>query len=407
MLAVSMTTSSMLPRVLALACGFATVTLQATPVPAWAQVPLEQGQSVLAGSRVFSTRGCSECHAVNGLGGDLGPDLAKSERPQSFFGFAAAMWNHLPDMVSQMRAMGIDRPRLTPWETGDLIAFLVWLDYFDPPGDTASGRELFSEKSCIVCHQVAGVGGVVGPSLDFLNQYGSPVQIATALWNHGPSMSAAMREHGIRRPTFSGSELADLVAFLKSATSGLPEGAMYVLPGRAEEGRRLFEERSCTECHGIHGTGGELGPDLSQLAGRHSLLDFAAAMWNKAPAMTAAMREAGVDVPQLRAGEMADLLAYLHLVQSSAERGESDRGPRLLSDKGCLVCHSVAGRGGDTAGDLTQARGLTSQAGVIAALWNHVLISDEPGRSVASWPTFTPEEMADLAAYLQTIGRAR
>jgi mono/diheme cytochrome c family protein len=407
MVAVSMIRSYKLLRRLALVLGFLPAMLLFPHESAWAQVPSGQSQSILAGSRVFGTRGCSACHAVNGLGGSLGPDLAKSERPKSFYGFAAAMWNHLPDMVAQMRVIGIDRPRLTPWETGDLIAFLVWLDYFDPPGETAVGQELFADKSCIVCHQAGGVGGVVGPSLDFLNQYGSPVQIATALWNHGPSMSAAMRERGIRRPTFTGSELGDLIAFLKSATDRLPQGAMSVLPGRAEEGRLLFEQKSCVGCHTIRGTGGTVGPDLSQLTGRRSLLDFAAAMWNKAPAMTAAMRQAGVAVPQLTAEEMADLLAYLHLVQYSAEEGESDRGPRLLRGKGCLVCHSVAGRGGGTAGDLTQARGLASQAGVISALWNHVLISDEPGRSAASWPTFTPEGMSDLAAYLQTIGRAR
>ncbi|MEJ2240446.1 MAG: c-type cytochrome [Gemmatimonadales bacterium] len=359
-------------RRLALVLGFLPAMLLFPHESAWAQVPSGQSQSILAGSRVFGTRGCSACHAVNGLGGSLGPDLAKSERPKSFYGFAAAMWNHLPDMV-----------------------------------ETAVGQELFADKSCIVCHQAGGVGGVVGPSLDFLNQSGSPVQIATALWNHGPSMSAAMRERGIRRPTFTGSELGDLIAFLKSATDRLPQGAMSVLPGRAEEGRLLFEQKSCVGCHTIRGTGGTVGPDLSQLTGRRSLLDFAAAMWNKAPAMTAAMRQAGVAVPQLTAEEMADLLAYLHLVQYSAEEGESDRGPRLLRGKGCLVCHSVAGRGGGTAGDLTQARGLASQAGVISALWNHVLISDEPGRSAASWPTFTPEGMSDLAAYLQTIGRAR
>ncbi len=407
MIAASMISLSEMLRVLVLASGLVAISLPFSPQPAWAQVPTGQTQSVLAGSRVFGTRGCSACHSVNGLGGQSAPDLASSERPESFYGFAAAMWNHLPNMVAQMRAMGIDRPRLTPWEAGDLIAFLLWLDYFEPPGDTATGRELFSEKSCLVCHQVGGMGGVAGPSLDFLNQYGSPVQIATALWNHGPSMSAAMSERGIRRTTFSGSELVDLIAFLKSTSGRLPEGSMYVMPGRAEEGRRLFEERSCVECHSIQGVGGKVGPDLFQLTGRRSLVDFAAAMWNKAPAMTAAMRQAGISVPQLGAGEMADLIAYLYLVQYSAEAGDSDQGPQLMRDKGCLACHSVSGRGGDTASDLTQARGLTSQAGVISSLWNHVLILDGPGRNTVTWPSFAAKEMADLAAYLQTIGRAR
>ncbi len=108
-----------------------------------AQVPTGTTQNILAGSRVFGAKGCAQCHAINGLGGTVGPDLRLFPRTRSYYDFAAAMWNHLPAMSERMSELGIQRPRLSAWETGDLIAFLFWLDYFDPPGDIEEGRGVF------------------------------------------------------------------------------------------------------------------------------------------------------------------------------------------------------------------------------------------------------------------------
>jgi len=374
------------------------------PAAATAQVTGASGQNVMAGARVFGTRGCNRCHAIRGLGGDIGPDLARSEQSRSFFEFAADMWNHLPQMVRRMGELGIERPRLTSWELGDLIAFLYWQDYFAPPGDTARGARLFVDKGCVACHQVRGVGGVVGPNLDFLNQYGSPVQIIADMWNHGPTMAEMMRERGVRRPRFAGSELTDLLAYLKSSSPGLPTGPAYVLPGDADQGRRLFEEMNCIQCHSVRGHGGTIGPDLAEIGRQSNLIQFAAAMWNKAPAMTAAMNRAGIKVPQLGAEEMADLLAYLYSVQYSGEAGIAARGRQLVRDKRCLDCHALSGRGGRTAPDLASARGPSSETGVVAAMWNHVVAAqDVQGRSI-TWPTLTAQEMADLSAFLVTLG---
>jgi mono/diheme cytochrome c family protein len=248
---------------------------------------------------------------------------------------------------------------------------------------------------------------VDGPTLDFLNQYGTPIQVATAMWNHGPAMAEAMRRKGIRRPTFTGSELTDLIAFLKAASPGLPEGPLYVLPGRAEEGRIRFAEKGCVQCHGTLGQGGGPGPDLTARGRQWSLIQFAAAMWNKEPTMTSAMTERGISIPQLRAGEMADVVAYLASVQYFGEAGNPELGERRILAKGCLDCHSWFGRGGPS-GDLGRRDALESPAVVIAAMWNHILVSQtEPGGRPVTWPTFSPAEMADLAAYLQTAGRSR
>jgi mono/diheme cytochrome c family protein len=130
-------------------------------------------------------------------------------------------------------------------------------------------------------------------------------------------------------------------------------------------------------------------------------------MWNKEPTMTTAMAEMGISIPQLTAGEMADIVSYLSSVQYFGEAGDPEAGERRILAKGCLDCHSWFGRGGP-GGDLGRSDALESPAAVIAAMWNHILVSqtDPNGRPV-TWPIFSPAEMADLAAYLQTEGRNR
>ena len=376
--------------------------------PAWAQPVFGPSQDPLAGSRVFGTKGCATCHAVNGLGGTVGPDLGRIARPRSFYDLATAMWNHLPRMVERMQQRGLARPHLGVQETADLIGFLYTLNYFDTPGNPDVGARYFAEKRCISCHQVGGSGGVVGPNLDFLKQFASPLFVAAALWNHGPQMMEAMKTGGIERPAFIGPELHDLLAYLVPASSGPREGPLYVLPGRAEEGRRLFTDKRCIGCHNVAGEGGRVGPDLVGRGVRRSLLEFSAAMWNKAPAMVAAMKARGIAVPQLRAEEMADIVAYLYAVRYFADPGNASNGKALAKDKGCLRCHGASRAGAKLASDLATTKGSQSPAAVIAGLWNHAVLP-LPGLAGQKgvWPEFRPEEMADLVAWLQSFGRER
>ena len=371
-----------------------------------AQPVLSPSQDPLAGSRVFGEKGCVKCHAVNGVGGKVGPDLARVSRPRSFFDLSAAMWNHLRNMTERMKQLGITRPKLDAKEAGDLAGFLYTLNYFDSPGNAEAGKRLFTTKQCIVCHQTAGTGGVVGPNLDSLRQLASPIYIASAMWNHGPAMTEKMKERNIERPSFTGAELRDLIAFLAPATAGPREGPLYVLPGRPEPGRQLFAEKSCIQCHSVGGVGGRVGPDLVQRGLRQSPTEFAASIWNKAPAMTAAMAQRGIAVPQLKPEEMADIVAYLYAVRYFAG-GSIPKGYAVATQKGCLNCHAIRGETGKPASDLAKAKGLDSPPAVLAALWNHAVVTPTVAGKKADWPLFKPEEMADLIAMLQSLGQPR
>lgn len=302
-------------------------------------------------------------------------------------------------MAERMRELKIRRPSLSPQEAGNLIAFLYSLEFFDRPGNPEAGKRLFRQKRCIQCHQVAGVGGVVGPNLDALKEHRSPIFVAAALWNHGPAMAEEMRRQRVPRPTFSGSELLDLIAYLSSVSPRKAEGRLFVLPGVAERGRRLFSAKRCIECHGVAGKGGKVGPDLAERSVRRSLTEFAGAMWNKLPSMMAAMRARGISFPRLEAEEMADIVAYLYSVRYFAVSGDPERGQRVAAQKGCLACHARDGEA--SAPDLSRVKGLDAPEAVIAAMWNHSFIERE--RKV-SWPQISAQEMADLMAFL---GRLR
>lgn len=362
---------------------------------AFSQALPDPAQNATAGARVFGDAGCVECHAVRGLGGQIAPDLAAVEGRRSFFDLAAALWNHLPRMAERMAAEDLPRPRLDGGRVGDLFAFLYSIDYFDDPGDPDVGRGLFHEKRCVMCHQVQGVGGVVGPNLDFLGQYRSPIPVAAAMWNHGPAMIEEMRRRGIDRPTFRGSELVDLVAYLRSTAEATSRRSVHVLPGSAEEGLEAVRTHRCVECHSVRGRGGSVGPDLAARGGQ-SLTEFAAAMWNKAPAMLRTMGERGVEMPDLEPAEMADIVAYLYSVRYFADAGDPARGRALISSKGCGDCH-----GADRDAPALQDPGYGSYAAAFAELWNHIRLD----RRTGEWSRMSPEEMASLLAWLTGGGR--
>jgi mono/diheme cytochrome c family protein len=374
--------------------------------PAWAQRVSTPSEDPSAGAKVFDTRGCAKCHSVNGVGGKIGPDLAKVSRPRTFYDLAAGMWNHLPNMTGKMRELGITRPSLDSREAGNLAGFLFMLNYFDTPGNLEAGRKLFTEKRCVVCHTYQGAGGAVGPDLDHLVQFRSPIDVASAMWNHGPQMAERMKERGVERPSFTADELRDLIAYLAPSSAGAKRSSVHALPGRPEAGRRLFAGKRCVECHAVGGAGGRVGPDLIDRGVRQSPMEFAATIWNKAPAMAAAMRSHAIAVPQLSPAEMADIVAYLYSVRYFGSGGSIPNGYAVATSKGCFTCHALRGERGKQASDLARAKGLDSPVAVLAGLWNHAVVTPPSvGSQKAEWPLFTSQEMADLIAMLQSLGQ--
>jgi mono/diheme cytochrome c family protein len=391
-------------------CGLVVVALAAAARAQQAPTqPFAPDWGMLAGWDVFTKKSCGQCHSVRGVGGKVGPDLARAASSGGFYQLGAAMWNHLPRMGERMRAENVERPALTAADVSNLLAFLFTAAYRDESGDPKAGERLFASKGCAQCHAVGGAGGSVGPALDSLKGANSPVLVAAAMWNHGPKMAEAMKAKGIERPTFKGRELVDLIAYVGSAARDTGAPTAQVIPGTPERGEKLFAEKRCVACHAVGGRGGKVGPALGGGVHHVSLTDFAGLMWNHGPAMWARMKERGIDVPQLGGQEMADVVAYLYTAHYfDSLRGQAARGRQLVQSKGCVACHSVSGKGGTVAADFAKSTVVGSPSGVIAAMWNHgPRMEGQAQKQEIALPTLTGQELADVTAYLGSLARGR
>ena len=78
------------------------------------------------GRQLFMNKGCVVCHAVNRVGGDVGPSLNATDMPSPMnaFEFAARMWKGAPAMVLMQQEELGDFIELTGQDLADLIAFV-------------------------------------------------------------------------------------------------------------------------------------------------------------------------------------------------------------------------------------------------------------------------------------------
>jgi mono/diheme cytochrome c family protein len=193
-------------------------------VAAAAQELFTPTQDPVAGARLFESKGCVQCHAINGAGGKDGPDLGRLERTRSFYELTAAMWNHLPRMAERIRASAAARPYLTPNEMSDLMAFLGprALDDAAPQGagGPARGRRLLADKRCLDCHSLSPPRGKAARSLDALKGVDSPWTVMATMWNHAFLMTVTTDDRKVAWPRLSPDEMADLVAFMRAHAYG-------------------------------------------------------------------------------------------------------------------------------------------------------------------------------------------
>jgi cytochrome c2 len=175
------------------------------------------------GEKVFASKGCIQCHSVRGIGGHIGPDLDKADLHRSVTEVAGLMWNHEPAMWTKMQTLGIALPQFSDQEVSDLIAYLFFLQYFDPPGDVVKGQGIFMEKGCILCHFAPrGAEKLIAPDLSRSPALASPLALSSAMWNHAPAMEAQIRERGLPWPRFRDGDVRDLVEYLRSLRSTQP-----------------------------------------------------------------------------------------------------------------------------------------------------------------------------------------
>ncbi|MEE8449498.1 MAG: c-type cytochrome [Thermodesulfobacteriota bacterium] len=188
------------------------------PIPGWSQgpsriYPLSITGDPAKGKVLFRQKGCSTCHAIRGVGGKMGPDLAKLRHFHSVFGMAGILWNHSVHMAAAGKKSRITRPVFKGKELADIIAYLHSLEVI---GDPEEGEKLFERKGCASCHRVAGKGGKIAPDLATDHPH-PPSELIGLMWNHALVMASVMKALDIPWPVFEAGEMADLLAYIAAA----------------------------------------------------------------------------------------------------------------------------------------------------------------------------------------------
>lgn len=81
--------------------------------------------------------------------------------------------------------------------------------------DSATGRALFIDKGCVICHAVNGVGGKAAPALDaeIGEQAIDPLEFAARMWRGAPAMIELQSIELGYSIYLTADEIADLAAF--------------------------------------------------------------------------------------------------------------------------------------------------------------------------------------------------
>lgn len=153
--------------------------------------------SAESGEKLFVLKGCAGCHRGA---------QALEARPTRYnlTDFAAAMWNHPSRAAQNSAAISYEEMRR-------LVGYLVSTQFFEERGDLEQGKRIYARKRCGACHDDLSSGA---PGRSAMAGKMTSFEMAAALWKHGPAMLGRMRLKGISWPRFSGSEMADLTAYL-------------------------------------------------------------------------------------------------------------------------------------------------------------------------------------------------
>ncbi len=364
---------------------------------------IQMPQEPMAGQKLFLSKECVKCHSIFGEGGKVGADLGRTQANKNTMDIVAAMWNHSWEMNRAM-LKGHAIPKLTPEEMGSILSFLYYLKYLDEPGSAREGEKLFSRKGCIQCHRIGDKGGDVGPALDTLSVYASPVFLAQKMWNHGRKMIRQMKQKGIEIPRFQDNEVADLLAYLQSVNPAKAAQPGYAFPGSPQRGASIVEEKGCLNCHEVDGKGKHVGPNLSEKKFHEGVTKIAGRMWNHAPRMWKKMEAMGIEQPLFVGNEMADVIAYLYFLGFKSVPGDLAKGERLFREKGCIKCHATDDEKNKVGPNLSRTKGLDDIISISAAMWNHnIKMQEEMKKQDVPFPRFTGEDLSNLLRYIRSL----
>jgi cytochrome c2 len=351
------------------------------------------------GRTLFVEKLCSQCHSVWGHGGTVGPEITRVIAGKPLLQLTGEFWNHTPRMMDEIQGKGYAWPTLDRAEMASLLTYLYYVRLFDEPGNATRGAATYARLHCESCHTLGPTATSVGGRLDRFWAYTSPVPLAQAMWNAGAAMRRAQSGQGTPMPQFSGSEMADIQAFIHERGQPSDEGRVVLLPlPDPVAGKAVFEAKRCASCHA---SPQGAGPSLGEAAMRMTVAEISGVLWNHSYAMQDRMTGAGIPVPRFEGNELVDVIGYLHLMGFAGRVGDADRGATVFRTRGCATCH----QGQDSkAPDLAGSESSFEAISLSAAMWNHApQMRQVMAQRRVAWPRFGGTDVEDLAAYLKRL----
>jgi len=180
--------------------------------------------------------------------------------------------------------------------------------------------------------------------------------------------------------------------------------AADIMPGDARRGANLFENEQCVQCHRVGRPGGT-APDLARRLGRdYTPTAMAALMWNHAPDMWAAIKQRGIEKPQLNEQSAADLFAYFISARYFERPGDAARGKQAFQAKHCADCHGITASNAEGAPPVAKWESLAEPTVLVQQMWNHgPRMREAFAKRRLQWPTLTAQELTDILVYLQNL----
>jgi cytochrome c551/c552 len=348
-----------------------------------ATVQMDSGR----GKQVFESEGCVQCHAINGQGGHVGPDLGRViDRNFTPAALASTMWNHAPTMWAAMSKQNVKPSGLDEPAAADLFAYFYSSHFFDKPGDAGRGKHLFHERSCDTCHGLTTSPNPAAPPVAKWQSLTDPIELTQNMWNHAGAMGAELEKKKIAWPQLTSQDLTDMLVYFRNLPSVPHKEAIFITTAGAQ-GAALFNTKGCKNCHEA-----ETLLFRKSLDAR-SLTDVAAALWDHAPRMKA-------PPAHFEPNEMRELLSYVWANQFFSVSGNPEKGKKLFAAKHCAACHDNPASGAPA---LSKRAENTNGITIVSVLWRHgPTMLDQMHQKNIRWPRFEANEMSDIIAYLNS-----
>jgi mono/diheme cytochrome c family protein len=352
----------------------------------------DSDEFIAIGKTRFSESRCISCHAVEGKGGHLAPDLA------TIASKATAVW--IFNCINNVHILqpGVEMPQygFTTKETAAITAYMEseFVDRDSPPDTVAVnqppanffelGVALYNQYNCGGCHDLSSdkVSLSRGPDLTAIGSkkiyqidFGTS-NIPHTLYDYIDAKLRSPRTFGesARMPEYrlnNADNQAITTVLLSWQNEPLPREFIHTVPRAPKydpQGKvgQIIEKYSCLKCHTINQTGGTVAPDLSLVGSQ--LQQKWVESYFKVPYSLRPVMEERMPNLSIAEDEIATLTDYFFKVLISDSLSIANswdnsaeaivRGQGLFREKyGCQSCHIVGGSGGyvgpplDKAGD--------------------------------------------------------